>query len=87
LLQHLVLGFLPILSFLLNIEKVPNDEILILFDLMIDVIIFSKISSIIFCDKFFEKPTFLKIFFDKSFLVKFLLVIIKNITRFLKRQQ
>jgi hypothetical protein len=38
--------------------KVPKDEILILFDFIISDIKVSKKLSIIFEDKFFEKPRF-----------------------------
>ncbi len=64
------------LSFLFKMLKVPKDEILILFDLIIANIIDSKKSSTIFKDKFFEKPTFLYILLDKSFRVKLLFTII-----------
>ena len=55
----MVLGFLPNLSFLLIILKVPNDEIFTLFNLINSLERDSKKRSTKRNEKFFEKPKLL----------------------------
>ena len=65
----LVLGLRPTLAFLFKTWKVPNDDILILFDLINSEDKYSKKSSIIADETFLEKPKVWYILLVNFFLV------------------